>query len=450
MENAVSSFLGRLSRGIVHRLVKVYYPHIEVTGREQIPGTGPVLLCGNHPNSLMDPIVVGIGADRPVRFMAKAPLFKTPVLGPIMHGMGMIPAYRGSDDSKQVRKNLESLDSIAKILVEGHAVGIFPEGKSHDAMQVEMVRSGVARIAVQVVEQGVSELVVVPLGLNYYRKEQFRSSIWIQVGQPIRVESWLREQGETGRKAIRALTEEVERRLKSVVVHLDEPGWEALVEDLEVLVQNELQLKSLHRRKQVADAMNFFLSTDRPRAEAIAAEVRTHRESVKACGLTMNSPVLGASGLRLFGIILGRIAVLLLGLLPAFAGLFFHVVPFSVVRLIAYFITPPNRTAVSFYRLLVGLPVYAFWYVVAGIAATWMVVPTWSIVVSILLLPVTGIIALGYWPHAWEYASRSWRQLRFLSNRENCENLRLERESLRSQLIMMAEQYIQRSSADAD
>ena len=176
----VESLLGSLARRTARRLVKIYYPQIELEGAEQIPDTGPVLLCGNHPNSLVDPIVIGIASGRPVRFMAKAPLFKTPVLGPIMYGLGMIPTYRGSDDSKQVRRNLESLDSSIQFLVEGHAVGIFPEGKSHDAVQVEMVRSGVSRIAVRAVEQGASDLVVVPLGLNYGRKEQFRSSIWVQ------------------------------------------------------------------------------------------------------------------------------------------------------------------------------------------------------------------------------------------------------------------------------
>ncbi|MFT7634230.1 MAG: glycerol-3-phosphate O-acyltransferase/dihydroxyacetone phosphate acyltransferase, partial [Mariniblastus sp.] len=157
MNKVEPSLVGSLARRVARRLVKIYYPHIKLTGAALIPEAGPVLFCGNHPNSLVDPLVIGIASGRPVRFMAKAPLFKTPVLGPIMYGLGMIPTYRGSDDSKQVRRNLESLDSSIQFLVEGHAVGIFPEGKSHDAVQVEMVRSGVARIAVQVVERGASE-----------------------------------------------------------------------------------------------------------------------------------------------------------------------------------------------------------------------------------------------------------------------------------------------------
>jgi 1-acyl-sn-glycerol-3-phosphate acyltransferase len=61
------------------------------------------LICANHANSLFDPVLVGVAARRPVKFMAKAPLFDTPVLGPAMKALGMVPAFRGSDDARQVR-----------------------------------------------------------------------------------------------------------------------------------------------------------------------------------------------------------------------------------------------------------------------------------------------------------------------------------------------------------
>ena len=183
--------LGAVVRRIGRWIVRFYYPKIEFDGKDQLPKTGPVLVCGNHPNSLVDPILIGITSGRPVRFMAKAPLFKTPVLGAVMSGLGMIPTYRGSDDSKQVRRNLESLDSSIQFLIDGDAVGIFPEGKTHDLVQLEMVRSGVARIAVKAVEEGAENLMVVPVRLNYAHKERFRSGVSVQVGRPIKVKDWL-------------------------------------------------------------------------------------------------------------------------------------------------------------------------------------------------------------------------------------------------------------------
>ena len=174
-------------RGLVRWFVRFYYPRIEIAGAAHIPQSGPVLLCANHANSLLDPVIIGIAARRPVRFMAKAPLFKHPILGPPLSALGMVPAFRGSDDARQVRRNLESLDESAKVLAEGHAMGIFPEGKSTDQAHLEMVRSGAARMALQAQEEGATELKVIPIGITYEQKDEFRSSAWVQVAEPIDV-----------------------------------------------------------------------------------------------------------------------------------------------------------------------------------------------------------------------------------------------------------------------
>src|SRR3954471_9572344 len=136
-----------VSRGLVRALTRFYYPRIEVTGASLIPREGPVLLVANHPNSLIDPVLLGIAAQRPVRLMAKAPLFDVPIFGSILRALGMVPAYRGSDDARQVTKNVESLAAAARHLADGCVMGIFPEGKSHDLPQVALVRSGAARLA---------------------------------------------------------------------------------------------------------------------------------------------------------------------------------------------------------------------------------------------------------------------------------------------------------------
>ena len=158
----------------------------------------------------------------------------------------------------------------------------------------------------------------------------------------------------------------------------------------------------------------------------------------------MKSLVLQSSGTRLFFTLLGRIAGLLAGLLPVLLGLVFHLVPFTMTRLIASRVTPPGRTAISFYRLLVGLAIYALWYVGSGLLAAWMNVPAWIIVLTLVLMPLAGVIALSYWPYAWQFATQSWQQLRLLMRREECRKLRQDRDSLRSRFLAMAEEYAQR------
>src|SRR2546426_8708777 len=109
--------IGNAARWLVRQSLHVYYPRIEIERRERIPVDGAVLFVANHPNSLMDPAVIGFTAQRPVHFFAKAALFDVPVFGALMRALRMVPAYRGQDDKASVRKNLETLDLRAKYLL---------------------------------------------------------------------------------------------------------------------------------------------------------------------------------------------------------------------------------------------------------------------------------------------------------------------------------------------
>lgn len=134
----------------------VYRPTVE--GLENIPGTGPVILAANH-LSFVDSMVIPIVVPRRVYFLAKAEYFEgTGFRGAVSRwffsGMGNIPVRRG-----QGRSARDSLDTVIKVLADGEAFGIYPEGtRSLDGM-LHRGRTGVARIALE------SGAPVVPIGL---------------------------------------------------------------------------------------------------------------------------------------------------------------------------------------------------------------------------------------------------------------------------------------------
>ena len=285
-----SSSIGMLLRKIVRRFVRIYYPAIHVSHPERLPREGATLYIANHSNSLIDPVIIGITADRPVRFLAKAPLFKTPVLGSVMRSIGMIPAYRGEDDksSSSVRRNVESLNVAGENLAKGLPMGIFPEGKSHDLVHVEQVKTGAARIAQRAYEMsdGDEPIWIVPLGLNFEDKTQFRSRVWVSVAEPVDAAAWFAEHKGKEKLAMRELTHTLDERIKSVVVHLEDARWEPLLNDLEWLAptyesEEKVALVSLvQRRKNLADAINYFESENPELAEAITARVSAHHEAL--------------------------------------------------------------------------------------------------------------------------------------------------------------------------
>lgn len=434
-----------VTRRLVRWLVKRYYPNVEITGADRIPQSGPVVLCANHANALLDPVLIGIAARRPVRFMAKAPLFDHPILGPPMSALGMIPAFRGRDNAREVRRNLESLDVGAKVLIDGHAMGIFPEGVSTDQAHLEKVRSGAARMAIQAVEEGAAGLQVVPIGISYERKDQFRSSAWIRVGDPIDVHECLDGHEGEGRKARRALTEQLEARLKEVVIHLDEPEWEPWLDDLQTLTQPPKKSKQkpmppLERRRRIADAMNYFLANDRERAESVADDVKAYRDNVHSAGLRIDSPVLRMHGLKVCAKLLWSFLCLIILFVPALIGTLYHMVPLVLARMLARRLDQAGRMAISTNRMLFGVPLYLIWYALVawwtfGYFAAWF---AWTCTIA---APFLGLIAAYYWRKARQTGRLLWHQLRVAVRRGTLKQLRQQEADLRERLTELAEEY---------
>ena len=455
--------LGQLGRWLIRWLVRVYYPKIEITGRNHIPNVGPVLLVANHANSLIDPVIVGLTASRSVRFFAKAPLFETPVLGRVMRALGMLPAFRSQDDGAQVRRNLDSLNAGALALARGEAVGIFPEGKSHDSLKLEQIRSGAARMAVSAVEQGAGDLKLVPVGINYQRKQLFRSAIWVRVGRPITVSRFLAGHG-NGRNAMRALTVETESRLKQVLIHLAEPTHEPFLDELELLLpparqRGHVSISALRQRKRLADAMNYFHGHEmevlasqgvttrsgvaRPgtvSATAISEAIREYRSHLAAAGLTSHSPVMRFRAWKLLVTLLCEGVWLGYWFPAAIIGILFHIIPFLVTRGFATRLQDgPTTTALS--RLGLGLPIYTLWYVGVWWAVRSYFLPwvAWTVIAP---MPLAGVLALTYAHRARDICRNWWQQMRIIFRAGQLNNLRAEQAGLREMLREFVAEYI--------
>lgn len=117
-----------------------WWGRTHVHGLQAVPRSGPLLLVPNH-DSQMDPVILGVVLRRvrPLRFLARADLWKMRGLGPILNGMRQIPIERGSGDSA-------ALDRAVEALRGGDAICIFPEGKLSNGERLK-ARSGVGRLA---------------------------------------------------------------------------------------------------------------------------------------------------------------------------------------------------------------------------------------------------------------------------------------------------------------
>lgn len=117
-----------------------WWGRMRVEGLELVPEAGPLLVVLNH-DSQWDPILAALAIKpvRRLRFLAKASLFRWPLVGPTLWAAGQIPIKRGQQDSVALEKAVEALSS-------GEAICIFPEGRLSWGERLR-ARTGVARLA---------------------------------------------------------------------------------------------------------------------------------------------------------------------------------------------------------------------------------------------------------------------------------------------------------------
>lgn len=395
--------LAALVRVVVATAVAIFY-RLERQG-PAVP-SGPVLLAANHPNSLLDPVVVLASAGRTPRTLAKAPLFERPVMGRVIRWGGAIPVYCREDDPSKIGGNADTFREAAAALRAGDAVQIFPEGRSHSDPQLSPLRTGAARIALAAESEGAWGVGVglVPVGLTYVRKAFFRGRVVALYGEPIRVAAYRDSFERDPHTAARELTAELDHRLRSLTLNLTESEDDALIDTAEKMWALEKGLTTPRERPALAGRL--------PRLQAFArglAWLRLHdparhqrlREAVAAYTRAARLLEVGEGDVPeryalwptlLWGV-RRLVPVVLLSPLAVVAwvawGIPYRLVGWQVERLRL----PTDMVAT--YKLAASLLAYplflAIWAVVAGWLWGWT-----GLMLTLLVLPPLGLLAVRW------------------------------------------------------
>jgi len=147
-------------------------------GRENIPQKNSLIMVSNH-GSLLDPPLLGHALGRNISFMAKAELFKIPLLGFIIKACGAYPVKRGIVDKNTIR-------TACKKLSNNNSIGIFIDGTRQKNGRVNRPKQGAALLANK------NQKLLLTVGIvNSHRLIRFRcfiplfSKIVIKVGKPV-------------------------------------------------------------------------------------------------------------------------------------------------------------------------------------------------------------------------------------------------------------------------
>ncbi len=150
-------------------LSKILY-RVEITGQENIPNEGKVIIVANH-KSFLDPIFMLVAVkQRRIIPVAKKELFDIPLLKGILKKLEVIPIDRANPGLNTIREILNQIK-------EGRILGIFPEGTRSSMDKFLPAKPGVGLFAAK------TKSIIIPMSI--ITKYRVFSKVRIVIGEPI-------------------------------------------------------------------------------------------------------------------------------------------------------------------------------------------------------------------------------------------------------------------------
>jgi 1-acyl-sn-glycerol-3-phosphate acyltransferase len=428
-------------RRLLRLAALTYFRRLQVVGQEHVPETGPVMFCGNHPNALLDPVLITCFCGRVVRFATKDTLFDNWLLRPFLAILGAVPVKRKQDHAGAAVSNEPAFEKLFEVLADGHAVGIFPEGISHDASQLARLKTGAARIAFGFQERHPGLRVpVVPCGLNYVTPDRFRSSVLVQFGRALTIEDAQLEAYRMNRpQAVHAFTAELQARLRSLTVNAED--WETIrvLDGVRRLYQPPRL--PFEQRIELARRFNSLYPQvrDEPVVRRLYARVRAYLDRLAAAGLTDRDLRRTMRRRETVLRVVRHVTLVVVWLPLALLGAVIHL-PLGLLLDVTGDRLNPDRTLRATLKFTLGVALLLAIYFAVPIAIGMSV--GWGLgLAAFVLLPLSGYATLRVAERAVALRQIVRASMRVLTLASEVRALQAERETLQVEIAQAVERY---------
>jgi len=433
-----SDLLYQCVRGVVRFWLWFFFRRVEVKHAERVPLGGPVLLAINHPNNLIDTLLVGAVIPRKVHYLATATLFRNPLLARFLSGTGVIPIHRRQDQptgeveeekpsgltppEKTLDRNTGAFEACHRVFERGGVIGIYPEGTTHAEPRVQRIKTGAARIALECEARhdGQLHLRLIPVGLSFEFRKSFRGRVRVSFGESIPLDPFLAMYRESPWKAVDQLTTAIQEAMEAHVIHVSRMGLARLIKDVEEIFRSALIKQLIEERKlsrneidtfrlsrTVVEAVHYFHEHDPERVQEIAAKIEHYKDELARLKLRDTAIARGPSRGRALdtgGVkgpgaraMIRNLSLTGMGVFgfPVFAyGALTNGLPYLVPRWLSHRLAR-KETDYATTRLLASVVAFPVFYALE-IYVVWRWLGSVAAMLFALSLPATGLVAYRY------------------------------------------------------
>jgi glycerol-3-phosphate O-acyltransferase/dihydroxyacetone phosphate acyltransferase len=422
--------------------LRLFFRRIEVSGVENVPRDTPVVFAVNHPNGLIDPLFLFAFAPRPVSFLAKAPLFRMPVIGFFARRLETIPVYRQSD-AADMTKNREMFAATRALLARGGSIAIFPEGTTHSDPKLRQLKTGAARIALGAAGAGAAVLVV-PAGIHYTSKQTFRSAAVVSFGVPFAVEGeQLQADGEPAPESVARVTKRIEEALATVTLQAESRQAQELIARAEGIFSSIVRpagglAAQLDLRRRFTAGYVYLCGHDPVRLDRIESNVRRFEAELGEARLEAEELSVpgGWANARM---VASALLYLLLALPLAAVGTVINYPIYRLIRLLSSRFSGGEDEVLATMKFVAAIFLYPLvWLVIAFVLwRRFGIVPA---VVELLIAPAGGYVALRLFERLDAVTGRLRAIARFLRGDYAFLRLVAQRRQIRDEIFAIAEE----------
>ena len=402
--------------------INLFYNSISVENQDRVPKKGPVIFAANHPNTMMDPLIVAASCGRRVSFLARSTLFFNSFASWLLSTLGIIPVYRKNDAKDDMHRNEEMFSATYRHLERNHGLLIFPEGSSTPERIIHKIKTGAARIGLGAEEKNnfMLNVQIVPAGINYSASTKFRSDVHCRFGRPIKLIDYKEKYQKDNWSTVEEITDQLRKALEKLTTTVSDQEDEDIVKSLESIYKKELTINLGMDKKSKSDdfkiskgiikALEWF-SVNKPKWTLdMKTSILQYINMLDRLNIKDEFLSTSQSKVTFFRRIQSWLFLIIA--FPLFVyGVIINYLPYKISGHLAVWVVKGHVADISSKKMTIGLGLFVFWYSLLLFSFHSIVYDLiWTVIFFATFIPA-GNFSLYYYRKAKNYQ----QHIRFLT-----------------------------------